>query len=195
MPLPAPLPGAEKCAGHAGPTSESRLDEEGSTDPMGDHNHEHGSDAERWKHHGIRVIRGDQLDPNTAQTPGMFRQAAIDHARVGAQKIGPAPWRSSPTPRPACTITAPRKRHLRPARPARTRGASGSNMWPRPGRGTSSRPPHGPTRRSMPTPTNARTRAGALRQRGRGGQHHRRRSGREAEAVYRVDPIHRDRRQ
>ena len=33
------------------------------------------------------VIRGDQLDPNTAQTPGMFRQAAINHARVGAQKI------------------------------------------------------------------------------------------------------------
>jgi uncharacterized RmlC-like cupin family protein len=47
--------------------------------------HDHGT--ERWKHDGIRVIRGDQLDPNTAQTPGMFRQAAIDHARVGAQKI------------------------------------------------------------------------------------------------------------
>jgi uncharacterized RmlC-like cupin family protein len=35
----------------------------------------------------VQVIRGDQLDPNTAQTPGMFRQAAINHARVGAQKI------------------------------------------------------------------------------------------------------------
>jgi uncharacterized RmlC-like cupin family protein len=41
----------------------------------------------RWKRDGVRVIRGDQLDPNTAQTPGMFRQAAINHARVGAQKI------------------------------------------------------------------------------------------------------------
>ncbi len=41
----------------------------------------------RWKHDGIRVIKGDQLDSNTPQTPGMFRQAAIDHARVGAQKI------------------------------------------------------------------------------------------------------------
>jgi uncharacterized RmlC-like cupin family protein len=41
----------------------------------------------RWKHDGVRVIRGDQLDPSTAQTPGMFRQAAINHARVGAQKI------------------------------------------------------------------------------------------------------------
>ena len=35
----------------------------------------------------MRVITGDKLDPNTAQTPGMFRQAAINHARVGAQKI------------------------------------------------------------------------------------------------------------
>jgi hypothetical protein len=34
-----------------------------------------------------RVIKGDQLDANTPQTPGMFRQAAINHARVGAQKI------------------------------------------------------------------------------------------------------------
>ena len=40
-----------------------------------------------WKHDGVRVITGDRLDPNTAQTPGMFRQAAINHARVGAQKI------------------------------------------------------------------------------------------------------------
>src|SRR4029077_17067413 len=44
-------------------------------------------DAARWKHDGVRVIKGDRLDPNTAQTPGMFRQAAINHARVGAQKI------------------------------------------------------------------------------------------------------------
>ena len=43
--------------------------------------------GERWKHDGVRVIKGDRLDPNTAQTPGMFRQAAINHARVGAQKI------------------------------------------------------------------------------------------------------------
>ena len=49
--------------------------------------HHHRSETERWKHDGVRVIKGDQLDPNTAQTPGMFRQAAIDHARVGAQRI------------------------------------------------------------------------------------------------------------
>ena len=53
-----------------------------------DHAHDHGQDGEpRWKHDGVRVITGDRLDPNTAQTPGMFRQAAINHARVGAQKI------------------------------------------------------------------------------------------------------------
>jgi uncharacterized RmlC-like cupin family protein len=40
-----------------------------------------------WKHSGVKVIRADQLDPNTAQTPGMNRAAAIDFARVGAQKL------------------------------------------------------------------------------------------------------------
>jgi uncharacterized RmlC-like cupin family protein len=40
-----------------------------------------------WKVNGVRVIPGDQLDPNTAQTPGMSRAAAINFARVGAQKI------------------------------------------------------------------------------------------------------------
>ena len=49
--------------------------------------HDHHDHGARWKHDGVRVIQGDKLDPNTAQTPGMFRQAAINHARVGAQKI------------------------------------------------------------------------------------------------------------
>ena len=40
-----------------------------------------------WKLHGVRVIPGDQLEPNTAQTPGMDRAAAINLARVGAQRI------------------------------------------------------------------------------------------------------------
>ena len=50
------------------------------------HDHDH-DDAPRWKYDGARVIKGDRLDANTAQTPGMFRQAAINHARVGAQRI------------------------------------------------------------------------------------------------------------
>jgi uncharacterized RmlC-like cupin family protein len=40
-----------------------------------------------WREHGVRIVRGDALDPNTPQTPGMTRAAAIDHARAGAQKI------------------------------------------------------------------------------------------------------------
>ena len=44
------------------------------------HNHD-------WRDDGVRVIKASQLDPNTAQTPGMNRAAAINFARVGAQKI------------------------------------------------------------------------------------------------------------
>jgi uncharacterized RmlC-like cupin family protein len=40
-----------------------------------------------WREHGVKVIKANQLDPNTAQTPGMDRAAAINAARVGAQKI------------------------------------------------------------------------------------------------------------
>jgi len=40
-----------------------------------------------WKHDGVRVVAGDRLDPNTAQTPGMDRKAAINFARVGASKL------------------------------------------------------------------------------------------------------------
>ena len=49
-----------------------------------------------WKSHGIKVIPGDQLDPNTAQTPGMDRAAAITHARVGAEKL----WAGTVTIKP-----------------------------------------------------------------------------------------------
>jgi uncharacterized RmlC-like cupin family protein len=40
-----------------------------------------------WKTDGVKVIPGDQLDLNTAQTPGMERAAAINFARAGAQKL------------------------------------------------------------------------------------------------------------
>ena len=40
-----------------------------------------------WKHDGVRVVPAGQLDPNTAQTPGMDRKAAINFARVGASKL------------------------------------------------------------------------------------------------------------
>lgn len=40
-----------------------------------------------WRQTGVRVIKADSLDGNTPQTPGMNRAAAINFARVGAQKI------------------------------------------------------------------------------------------------------------
>jgi len=49
---------------------------------MSDHHHH-----DDWRESGVRVIPGDQLDPNTAQTPGMNRAAAINFARVGAEKL------------------------------------------------------------------------------------------------------------
>jgi uncharacterized RmlC-like cupin family protein len=43
--------------------------------------------ARDWREHGVRVVRGCDVDPNTPQTPGMHRAAAISHASAGAQKI------------------------------------------------------------------------------------------------------------
>lgn len=40
-----------------------------------------------WQHDGVRVVTADRLDEHTAQTPGMQRAAAINFARVGAQKL------------------------------------------------------------------------------------------------------------
>jgi uncharacterized RmlC-like cupin family protein len=49
--------------------------------------HESTSGSIDWKLNGVKIIPGDQLDPNTAQTPGMNRAAAVNFARAGAQKI------------------------------------------------------------------------------------------------------------
>jgi uncharacterized RmlC-like cupin family protein len=40
-----------------------------------------------WREHGVRVVRGDELDSNTPQTAGMTRAAAITAARAGAEKL------------------------------------------------------------------------------------------------------------
>lgn len=40
-----------------------------------------------WRLHGVRIVRGDALDENTPQTPGMRRAAAISAATVAAQKL------------------------------------------------------------------------------------------------------------
>ncbi len=57
------------------------------------HHHHHGDDHDHhhaehdWRDNGVKVIPGNSLDPNTAQTPGMNRATAISKARAGAEKI------------------------------------------------------------------------------------------------------------
>jgi uncharacterized RmlC-like cupin family protein len=72
-----------------------------------DHSHDHG-DAQRWKHDGVRVIPGDQLDPNVPSTAGMDRKAAINFARVGAQKL----WAGTVTIKPDAKTGAHHHGHL-----------------------------------------------------------------------------------
>ncbi|MEE8123129.1 MAG: cupin domain-containing protein, partial [Alphaproteobacteria bacterium] len=40
-----------------------------------------------WRTQGVRIVRAGELDPNTPQTPGMSRAAAITYARAGANKL------------------------------------------------------------------------------------------------------------
>jgi uncharacterized RmlC-like cupin family protein len=40
-----------------------------------------------WKDRGVKIVRAGELDPNTPQTPGMSRAAAITYARTGATKL------------------------------------------------------------------------------------------------------------
>src|SRR3984885_3689053 len=41
----------------------------------------------RWRQHGVRVIRADELDDATAQTLGMHRRAAVTTERTGARTV------------------------------------------------------------------------------------------------------------
>ena len=61
-----------------------------------------------WRNNGVRVIPANSLDPNTAQTPGMNRAAAINYARVGAQKI----WAGTVTIHPDAKTGAHHHGHL-----------------------------------------------------------------------------------
>jgi uncharacterized RmlC-like cupin family protein len=48
------------------------------------------NDTDRRLHlhlHGVRIVHAGDLDPNTAQTPGMRRAAAITTARAGAERL------------------------------------------------------------------------------------------------------------
>ena len=54
------------------------------------------------------IVPGNQLDPNTAQTPGMDRKAAINFARVGAQKL----WAGTVSIKPDAKTGAHHHGHL-----------------------------------------------------------------------------------
>ena len=45
------------------------------------------SQEPNWRENGVRIVRSDDLDSNTPQTPGMTRAAAINHAKAGANKL------------------------------------------------------------------------------------------------------------
>ena len=53
------------------------------------HDHEHSHEEIDWRDNGVKVIPGTQLDPNTAQTPGMNRATAINNERAGGFVSGP----------------------------------------------------------------------------------------------------------
>src|ERR1041384_5210964 len=40
-----------------------------------------------WRNHGVRIVRANEFDSNTPQTPGMTRAAAINRAIAGANKL------------------------------------------------------------------------------------------------------------
>ncbi len=62
----------------------------------------------KWKHNGVKVIPGNSLDANTPQTPGMHREAAINFARAGAQKL----WAGTVTIHPDAKTGAHHHGHL-----------------------------------------------------------------------------------
>ena len=54
-----------------------------------------------WQNHGVRIVRGDRLDFNTPQTPGMTRAAAINRAKAGARKLWAGTVRIEPSAKTA----------------------------------------------------------------------------------------------
>ena len=50
-----------------------------------------------WRRHGVRIVHAGELDPNTPQTPGMTRAAAITPRARGAEKLWAGTVRSIPT--------------------------------------------------------------------------------------------------
>jgi len=66
------------------------------------------SDAPDWRQWGVRIVRHNQLDPRTPQTPGMHREAAISRVSAGAQKI----WAGTVTIQPGAQTGPHHHGHL-----------------------------------------------------------------------------------
>jgi uncharacterized RmlC-like cupin family protein len=45
------------------------------------------ADSHDLRDHGVRIVRANEFDSNTPQTPGMTRAAAINRALAGANKL------------------------------------------------------------------------------------------------------------
>jgi uncharacterized RmlC-like cupin family protein len=80
------------------PRNKVQLNSWGSTTGFRE-DHMSKTEAIDWKNEGVRIIPGDSLDSNTPQTPGMTRAAAVNYARVGAQKIWAGTVRIEPNAR------------------------------------------------------------------------------------------------
>jgi len=63
-----------------------------------------GPDGIEWREHGVRVLPGSSLDPDTSHTPVMNRAGSNRFARMRAQK--PRTVMIPPMGKPARTITA-----------------------------------------------------------------------------------------
>src|SRR5260221_1844969 len=110
-----------------------------------------------WREDGVKIIRSDQLDPNTPQTKGMTRAAAITHARTGASKL----WAGTVTIHADAKTGAHHHGELKPLSmwsvdSRACGGATTLSMWPMPGRVILfTCHPLCRTRRSMPAATNS----------------------------------------
>ena len=61
-----------------------------------------------WRDHGVRIVKAGELDPNTPQTPGMTRAAAINFAKAGAKKL----WAGTVSVQPNAKTGAHHHGHL-----------------------------------------------------------------------------------
>lgn len=61
-----------------------------------------------WRRKGVRIVKAEELDFNTAQTPGMSRAAAINFAKAGANKL----WAGTVSVQPNAKTGAHHHGHL-----------------------------------------------------------------------------------